>query len=456
LGEGALTSALIPIFSECLQEDPDSKLELQIILNRVLSYLIPLLILISAVGIGILFTVERFALTERWQLGAHYGQMLFPYVIFICLAAIITAALNVLNRFTVTSLSPIWLNLCMITALFVGAKIYPNDLENQIFALCLGVLLGGLFQLLIPAIELILLNWRPVFRIENDPKLKTLVTLFLPGVAGAAILQINALISGVLALTINDSASAILYLSNRLTELPLGLFTVAISTVIFPQLAAHSAKKDSHRFTGAFRQGALLILVMNLPAMVGLILLNEEIIALLFKWKNFTAEDATITASVLIIYSIGLPLYSMTSFLTKGFHAHKDMKTPVRSAAMALFLNSGLGILFMIKWGMHGLAWAAILTYLIQTIYLYQKFKVRLEQTIDKEFIINLLKITFACCIMGFVCYFVQKFEFTMVANEKLNSAIYISIVIGSSTLAYFGGLFAMGVNITRLFKRKS
>ena len=455
LGEGALSSALIPVFTDTLNGNKGKK-ELFRILNLVLSRLIPLLIIIIITGCCVLFIIEQSSTLQRWKTGSQYGRLLFPYILFICIAATLTSALNVLQKFIITSLSPIWLNLCMIFPLFYGYLQDDLSLDRQLFYLCLGVLIGGLIQLMAPMLELFAQGWRPKISFRKDRELHKIYHLFLPGLSGAAILQVNALISGIFAHSINESSSSIIYIANRVVELPLGIFTIAISTVLFPMLAKYASNNSQKDFKETFKQGTLLILIMNCPALIGLILLNHEIIQLLFEWKEMTSEDTLVIAPILSIYALSLPFYSMTSFITKGFHSMKNMKTPMNAAFWALLLNITFSFIFIHFWGIQGLAIAALLTYSIQTLYLFTRFYEQISFTWDSHFVKDLFKIIIACGALGLFCYFGSRFQFPILFSERIDHAIHTLGLIMLSGALYFIILLALNLNPLKLIKKNA
>lgn len=367
LGEGALTSALVPVFSGRLK---DGGLEQSYrFLNQVLSWTVLLLaglIVLGCMALAVVFFIPE--LPERWYLGAGYGIVLMPYMALICLAALIGAVLNVLGRFTVVALSAVWLNLAMILSLGGFGYWLSGSLEALGWWLCLGVIVGGLLQLGVPGILLMRQGWRPVFDFRWSPPLREVAVLFLPGVAGAAIFQINLLVTRLLAFGLEPSAVAALYLANRLVELPLGVFTIAVATVVFPNLALLAAANDRPALGFAFRQGLRLILAISIPASVGLFLWSTPILRLLFEWGIFGGADVAFAAPVLSIYALALPFYSLATFATRGFHSMKDTRTPVRVAVLVFGVNLVLSVVLMVLMGVLGLALANLASSVVHAV----------------------------------------------------------------------------------------
>ncbi|NCG09218.1 MAG: murein biosynthesis integral membrane protein MurJ, partial [Verrucomicrobia bacterium] len=221
LGEGALTSAFIPVFSGSLERG--GKAGAFDFFNRVFLRMCLILAVLVLAGALLLkgLTVAGF-LSGRWALSANLAVWLLPYSFFICLAALVTAALNVLGRFFVAASTPIFLNLCMIGSLLLGIQ-FAEDAGGIVAFLCGGVLFGGLLQLALPLLDLKRAGWRPQPMQANGEAMGELWQLLLPGLLGAAVLQVNILVSRLLAYGLNEGAAAVLYMSGRLMEVPLGV-----------------------------------------------------------------------------------------------------------------------------------------------------------------------------------------------------------------------------------------
>ncbi len=374
LGEGALSSAMVPVFSTALRK---GRRQAFILLNAVSLRL--LAVLGGTVALGLLLLALADAggwLGDRWSLSARFSYALLPYMIPVCVAAIFAAALGVMNHFSVPALTPVLLNLCMIGALLASPLLGIEDTQTRVWILCGGVLVGGILQVALPMVVLRRFGWRPTLGERVDRKdLREVWSLFLPGVAGAAILQVNLLISRALAYTIDDQAVSLLFLASRLIELPLGIFAIAIATVVFPLLSKDFAGGDEAAFQRNFEQGMRLTLAITLPAATGLILLSGPILTGLFEWGAFDASDVRSTTPIVIAYALGIPFYSASGLLTRAWHAGRQMRYPVRVAAVVLVLNIALSLLLMFPLGALGLAIANVLASVAQTFLLMVGFR---------------------------------------------------------------------------------
>jgi len=442
LGEGALTSAVVPVFSDVLQKQ-GRELAFDFF-NQVLLRVSVILLATVSGGIVALACLNSFGFVGgRWVLGADLSVFLLPYMFFICLAAVVSAGLNVMGRFAAAALTPILLNSAMIAVLAAG-WLLQKDQKEIVYLLCGGVLFGGVLQLAVPALDLMRQGWRPKFSTESSDAMEQVWALFIPGLLGAAILQINILVSRLLAFTLDESSVSVLYLASRLMELPLGVFSIAVVTVFFPLLATAASGKDRAAFAEAFSQGLRLIFAISVPAGIGLFLLAEPILEVLFNWGNFSATDVSATVPLLAIYAIGLPFYSIATFATRALHARKDMISPVRAAFLCLVVNAVLGYFLMQFYGAAGLALGNVLAAVLQSIILLHSICRAREVIILQKLGIPILKILAAALCMTAAVIGVQfglsLFNFEM---EKMFGALLLACGIVFGALVYFGALAA-------------
>jgi len=440
LGEGALTSAVVPVFSDVMERQ--NRQAAFGFFNQVLLRLFLILLVIVVLGTSLLALLSsRGVLSGRWLLGAELAMLLLPYMIFICLAAIVSAGLNVLGRFAVAASTPIFLNLAIIASLAAGSWL-DAEAARLVYWLCGGVLVGGLLQLLLPALDFIRQGWRPQFVLKPSPQMQELWLLFLPGLLGAAILQVNILVSRLLAYTLDDVAVSVLYLSSRLMELPLGIFTVAVVTVFFPLLARSLSANDSLGFAKVFSQGMRMVLCISVPAGVGLCVLGEPILELLFEWGAFKRADVVATIPLIAIYGIGLPFYSAATFATRGLHATKDMKTPVRVAGICLLVNLVFGLILMQFIGASGLATANVLAALVQAVLLWRALAGQRSELSFRRLRPAMLKVLAAGLLMGVFCALGLWLISSMHFVGKLHAALAVGLLVPGGALFYFGLLY--------------
>ena len=340
LGEGAMTSALMPILSDAVHGDPKTVKTTPRILSQVTTRLSITLIGIVAIICLVLWAIiSVWKLAPRWELGAQYSIWLMPYMAFICLAAIFTAALNLKGRFVLSSLSPTWLNLAIITGALMANILFDLSMEQRVASLCMAVLVGGVLQMSSVWIGLIQGGWSVRWDLGHSDELSKVWSLLLPGLLSGSILQINILLTRLLGNAIDDSAASILYLASRLIELPLGIFAIAISTVLFPDLTRAQSREDHLGFGRTFMQGMRWITVITIPSVIGLFIYRREIIESLFEYGVFDTQSVLATAPVVGLYALSIPAYAWISFTTRALHAQKKMKATLYVSMATLAIN---------------------------------------------------------------------------------------------------------------------
>ena len=381
-------------------------------------------------------------ISERWDLAMVLGVLLFPYMALICLAAAFAAALNALHRFAVPALTAVWLNLSII--LFLGGIGYfATEIPlYRMYWLCCGVLIGGIFQLMIPWIALRREGWQFELDFKPSREVKEFGRLLLPGILGASVIQINILVSRSLAHFIDESAVSIYYLANRLVELPLGIFTIAIATVYFPLFSKFASLQDRSEFGKSFQQSMRLMFAITVPATVGFLVMGEPIIAFLFEWGAFRANDTALTLPLLWTFALGLPLYSMAVLLVRGFYAFKDTQTPMKISIFVFVLNIVLSLILMQILGVVGLALANVLAILGQTILLTGMLSSRLKINLIGDLTIDLLKIAISSVVMVLAILGCRPLVEAMPLTAKGEVAVLVVIVIPVVVVIYFGALW--------------
>ncbi len=413
LGEGALTAAFIPTLNEELKSR--QRAGAFALVNSVTTWLFVVSASIVVFAMVTLMGVVRFSpeltrwgiepeTAERWAEAAKLAVILFPYLVFVCLAAVFSAALQTLHRFIEPALSPIWLNVAMITLLGGAAYAgWAGTEQDTMLWLCAGALLGGLLQMIVPAVALMREGWRP--RVDftfNDP-LRQIIRLMAPTVFGSAIYLINISVSKVIGLSINEAAVAVLNIASRLMELPIGVFAVAVSTVVFPLISKYAAAGDWKSLALSYRKGMRLILVINIPAAVGLGILATPIVRLLFERGAFTAEDTAMVQPVLIVFALGLPFFSFVSIVLRAFYAQKDTTTPMHAALVSFGVNIVASLALMGPLGTVGLAIASNIAVIVQAVYLQVKLAWMRDGLEFGHVRRDLVKILLAAAAMGAV-----------------------------------------------------
>ena len=446
LGEGALTAAFQPMLQRELHEHGRARAFL--LLNRILSWL--LVVTGSLAGVLMLVFSQSRLLPgheARWYLLADLSVILMPYLVFVCLAAALSATLNVFNRFLEPALSPIWLNLAMIATLGGAGLHLASTPLGEIHWLCAGVLLGGFLQMAVPAAALMKFeSWRPQFDLGLSPEVREVARLMTPGLWGTAIYQINTYVSSMLAYSINDSAATLMFYANRLMELPIGVFAIAVATVIYPLLAKHAIERNFAGLGEDFRRGVRLILIINIPAAVGLVVLATPIVRFLFQRHNFTAADTEAMAPLLALYAIGLPFFSVVSLTVRAFYSVQNTKAPVRIATIDFLINLCLSLVLMRWLGAAGLVIASTCAIIAQTWLLQRELKRILPDVSLAPLAPSLAKIAAATVAMGLFVWGGAHVVAGLALGQKARDVIAIVGLIPASCALYGGVLWMLKI----------
>lgn len=445
LGEGALTAAFVPTLTHELQQN-DRAGAFRLV-SKVTSWLAVITTSIVLLAMLVFWNAETFVqLSMRWgvaedtarrlMLGADLAVVLFPYMIFVCLAAAISAACQVLGRFSEPALSPVWLNLTILAALGLGSWWAWDDV-SRMKLLCAGVLLGGFLQMAVPAAVLWGEGWRPSFDLRPDERVREIIRIMGPSVIGSAIYLVNISMARFIGLSLNDSAVTVLNLSTRLMELPIGVFTIAIATVIFPLIARHAAKEDWAALTADYHKGLRMVLVINIPAAAGLALLSEPIVRLLFQHGAFKAGDTALMVPVLVAYVVGLPFISFASLTLRAFYALRDTATPVRAAALSFAVNFGLSLVLMQWLSTTGLALASTCAVIVQAVFLQSRLVRKLDGFTAVTLLPSVGKILVATGAMSLVVWLAARGVASLALPVKLADLVAVCGVVPLGAAVY-------------------
>ena len=360
--EGAFSQAFVPVLSEYRKTRPDA--EVKGFIDHVSGVLASALFIITLIGVlasPVLILVfapgfEREG--ARFMLASQMLKVTFPYLLFISLTALAGAILNSYDRFGIPALTPVLLNLSMILcAVFISSYMpYP------IMSLAVGVFVGGLTQLLFQFPFLRQIHRFPMPKPSlKDPGVRRVMKLMVPALFGVSIAQINILVDQWFASFLQVGSISWLYYSDRITQLPLGVFGIAIATVILPSLSRQNAVQDKEKYSKTLDWGLRSVLVVGLPASLGLVLLAGPILATLFNYGEFGQRDVVMARDSLVAFAIGLPAFMLVKVLASGFYAKQNIKLPVKIGVVALVANTLLVLCLIWKFKHAGLALATSL-----------------------------------------------------------------------------------------------
>ena len=361
--EGAFSQAFVPILSEYRSQKPFEAVQNLIGATAAslggFLFIITLVVVIAApylaVPIAYGFTDEP----EKFALFVQMLRITFPYLLLISLTALCSAILNSYGRFAVPALTPALLNVSLIGCSLLLAPY----LRQPELALAWAVLIAGFAQLLFQLPFLAHLRLVPVPRPNRDKEgVSRIKQLMLPALFGVSVSQINLLLDTVIASLLVTGSVSWLYYSDRLMELPLGTFGIAIAIVVLPSLSRHHAESSSEAFSETLDWAMRLVVLIAMPATIGLLVLAEPLLITLFQNQNFPVEDVVSSAGSLRAYAVGLLAFMGVKVFAPGFYARQDTATPVRIGVIAMSANMVLNLLFYLGgWAHVGLALATSL-----------------------------------------------------------------------------------------------
>lgn len=446
--EGAFAQAFVPVLSD--YKEQGGKEALKLFLDRTGGALALVLMVVTIIGVvaaPVLITV--FAPGFLWE-GGQYElavQMLritFPYLFFISSVAFAGGILNSHGKFAVPAFTPVFLNLCMIAAAIWLAPLMPEP----VVALAWGVFAAGVVQLLFQFPALMRLGLVPRLRFGfRDSGVKRIMKLMLPAIFGVSITQINLLLDTLIASFLATGSVSWLYYSDRLVEFPLGVFGIALATVILPSLSKNHAAAQPEEFSRSLDWGLRLVLLIGAPASLGLLLLAEPMLSTLFQYDEFGSDDVQMAGRSLMAYAIGLLGFILVKVLVPGFTSRKDTKTPVRYGIYAMLANMAMNVSLVFPLAHAGLALATSLgAFFNASLLLRRLLKDRVYRP-GKNWRLFMLRIILANEVMGVVLHRFIDVELWLVWPPELrimNLAMWIGIgaTVYASTLLLSGFRF--------------
>lgn len=347
--EGAFSTAFVPVFTEV--KETGTHAELKTLMSRTAGTLGGVLLIVSALcvlfapQVAMVFTPGAVDEPQKFTLTVELLRLTFPFLLFVSLTALAGGALNSFHRFGLPALTPVILNLCMIA----GAWWLSRRLQTPILAMGWAVLGAGVLQVLfqLPTLRrLDLLAW-PQWGWRH-PHVRRILRQMVPTLFGSSVSQINLLFDTVIASLLISGSQTWLSQADRFLELPLGVFGVALGTVILPSLSRHHIATDHEGFSKALDWGLRTTLLIAVPAMLGLMLLAQPLVATLFQNGQFHPFDTRMTTLSVTALSFGVPAYAQVKVLLPAFYARKDTLTPARAGVIALLSNMLLNAVFLL------------------------------------------------------------------------------------------------------------
>jgi len=452
--EGAFNQAFVPVLSE--YKNNGTKAAAKALIDRVAGTLGFTLLTVTVLGVvGAPWLIVVFAPgfgsdPFKQMLAAEMLRITFPYLFFIALTAFAGSILNTWGRFAVPAFTPILLNICLIGAALVVAPLLPD--ERMAVALAWGVLAAGMAQLMLQLPFLARLGLMPRPRVAfKDPGVKKIMALMAPALFGVSVSQINLLLDTVLASLLETGSVTWLYYSDRLMELPLGLFAIAIGTVILPSLSKNHAAQTQEEFSRTMDWGVRLVVLLAVPAAVALLVLAKVLLASLFYYGEFSLVDVEQSAKALQAYSLGLLAFMLIKVLAPGFFARQDTRTPVRIGIIAMVANMVFNLILVWHYRHVGLALATAASAWLNAGLLWRGL--RREGVYQPSALWRFLlpRLLLAVLLMTAVIYWVATQTQVWFEGAAYERGFMLMLLVVAGGATYLGVLLASGVRLQHL-----
>jgi len=451
--EGAFNQAFVPVLSEyrSKQREEGGVAATKALIDRVAGTLGGTLALISLLGVlAAPLLIWLFAPgfgddPHKRALAVEMLRLTFPYLFFISLTAFAGAILNTWNRFAVPAFTPVLLNLSLI-----GSALYlaPQFAEGRMaVALAWGVLIAGTVQLLFQLPFLARLNLMPVPRMAwRDEGVRRILRLMAPALFGVSVSQINLLLDTVLASLLQTGSVTWLYYSDRLVELPLGVFAIAIGTVILPSLSGKHAGDDTQAFSRTLDWALRLVLLIGIPAALALAVIAEPLLATLFNHGEFSANDVLRSGESLRAYSAGLVAFMLIKILAPGYFARQDTRTPVKIGIIAMVANMAFNLALIWPLQHAGLALATSLSAWLNAGLLYLGLRRSGVYLPLKGWGAHWLRLVIAGGAMAVTIYWLARHAAVWLNGPLWDRVLWLGLIVVAGLAVYLLALLILGL----------
>ena len=440
VAEGSMTASFIPVFTTYMREK--SKEEVWEFANRLFWTLALLVAVITILGMVFspsvvhLFAGKNIAEAQATEL----NRIVFPYLFFIALAALAMGILNCFHVFGLPAATPVCLNVATILFTFAVVRSHFKDSAT---AIVVGVLVGGVLQFLIQVPLLVQKGMRFNFGISlSHPGIRNVARLMIPRLFGIGIGQINLFVDTrfATAIIMPIGSLAALTVADRVMELVLGGYAIAVATAILPMMSHQAAAKDYESLKKTLAFSVRIVAFITIPAALGLMILREPIIRVLFQHGEFVAASTRLTARALLYYAVGLPALATVKLVVPAFYSTGDTKTPVLVASISLGINILLNIIFLefffkrVQNG--GPALATAIACFFDFFALFIIFRLRYGTMGTMEILRSFGKTSLCACIMGVGCWFGNYYTaFTMHSRFLVQLLVFSGLILGATAL---------------------
>jgi putative peptidoglycan lipid II flippase len=450
--EGSFSQAFVPVLATYQQKE--SKEEIQRFINAMSGSLGLVLLGVTIFGVLAapwivrLFAPGFSASHDRFNLAVTMLRITFPYLMLISLTAFSGAILNTYSRFWIAAFTPVLLNICMI----IAAINFSPHFATPIIALAWGVCVAGVLQLLFqwPFLKRLGLLPLPVFDLANKG-VRRVIKLMVPALFGVSVGQVNLLIDTLFASLLAVGSVSWLYYSDRLMEFPLGVFGVAISTVILPHLSRHHANQSLESFSHTLDWALRAVLLIGIPAAMVLAILSGPMLSTLFQYGRFDSYAVLMARQSLSAFAIGIAPFMLVKILAAGFYAQQDIRTPVRIGLFVMFINLALNAVLFLPLAHAGIALSTSLAAIVNAASLFYLLKKRNFYRPRAGFQLFFLRLFAANVAIGLWMWFGAGDLNHWMTQGALWRYSHLLLLLSSTVFIYFVILWLSGLRITDL-----
>ncbi len=451
--EGALSTAFVTTFSQRIAKEGDQSAWR--LASKVATLTIIFMSLVTLLGVvfapAVIHVLAPGFAPDKADLTISLTRVMFPFILLVSLAALAMGMLNAKDVFGMPAMASSFFNLgSIIGGAGFGYLLDPHFGSRALTGLAFGTLVGGLAQLLvqIPSLVRVGFKFRPDFH-WRDPGVRNILVLMGPATIAASAVQINVAVNSGFASSLGDGPMTWLNIAFRLMQLPLGLFGVAIATVTLPLISRSAALGNAAEFRGALAHSLRLVLLLTIPSAIGLIILAEPIISLIYQHGRFTAEATRQTAAALRFYAIGLVGYSGIKVLAPAFYAINKRNLPMVVSLFSVAVNFGLNWFFRFElgWGHQGLALSTSAVAIINFLLLYFLMRRHTTHLETMTLIVTLAKVILAGAVLAAICFGAEHVFFQSLQSLRIwHKAIGVTITVAIGSAAFFGTAYLLHV----------
>ncbi|EAT11610.1 murein biosynthesis integral membrane protein MurJ [Bermanella marisrubri] len=448
--EGAFSVAFVPVLSEYKVKDQDVKSLVSAVSGTLLAILGPLTV-VAVAGAPLLTWIfaPGFANdAEKFALTSDLLRITFPYLLLISLTAFYGSVLNTYGQFAIPAVTPVLLNICLILATYY----FTPWFDEPLMALAWGVLLAGVTQLafqlpFVMKLGLLALP-KPGFA---DSGVKRIMKLMIPALFGVSVSQINLLLDVLLASFLQPGSVSWLYYSDRLSQLPLGVFAIAIGVVILPNLSQRHASEDKQHFVATLDWAVRMVLLIGVPAALALMVLSVPLMATIFYRGEITAFDVEKMALSLQAYGAGLLAFMLIKVLAPGFYARQNTKTPVKIAMAAMIVNMVLNLILIFPFAHVGLAMATTLSAYLNAGLLFWFLRKDGHYVVQPGWWLWIARLILGNALMLVVLLMINPDTAQWLEFTEWQRIAWTGLLVGAGIAVYGGSLLISGVRLRHL-----